>query len=71
MASIGVGVQEIRVHTETEHRVCYVARFLEAIYVLHAFEKRTRKTSRADLELARTRYRELLGHRRRQGYGKG
>jgi phage-related protein len=71
MASIGVGVQEIRIHTETEHRVCYVARFLEGIYVLHAFEKRTRKTSRADRELARARYRELLEYRRREGHGKG
>lgn len=62
MASIGAGVQEIRIHTEAEHRVCYVARFAESIYVLHAFEKRTRKTSRSDGELARTRYRELLEH---------
>ena len=71
MASIGAGVQEIRVHTEAEHRVCYVARFLEGLSILHAFEQRTRQTSRSDLELARTRYRELLAHRRRQGHGKG
>jgi phage-related protein len=71
MATVGAGVQEIRIHTEKEHRVCYVARFLEGIYVLHAFEKRTKRTSRADIDLARTRYRELLEHRRRQGYGKG
>jgi len=71
MASIGAGVQEIRIHTETEHRVCYVARFLEGIYVLQAFEKRTKKTSGSDIELARTRYRELLEHRRREGHGKG
>ena len=71
MAGIGAGVQEIRIHTEAEHRVCYVARFVEGIYVLHAFEKRTRKTSRGDMESARARYRELLEHRRRQGYGKG
>jgi phage-related protein len=71
MASIGAGVQEIRVHTETEHRVCYVARFVEGIYVLHAFEKRTKKTSSSDVALARTRYRELLEHRRREGHGKG
>jgi phage-related protein len=71
MASIGARVHEIRVHTETEHRVCYVARLLEGIYVLHAFEKRTKKTSRSDIELARTRYRELLEHRRREGHGKG
>ena len=71
MASIGAAVHEIRVHTETEHRVCYVARFLEGIYVLHAFEKRTGKTSGSDIELARTRYRELLEHRRRGRHGKG
>jgi phage-related protein len=70
MASIGSGVQEIRIHTDTEHRVCLVARFSEGTYVLHAFEKRTRKTSARDIELARTRYRELLDHRRREGHGK-
>ena len=70
MASIGAGVQEIRIHTETEHRVCYVARFLEGIYILHAFEKRTRKTSPSDIELSRKRYRELLEHRRKEGHGK-
>jgi len=71
MAGIGSGVQELRIHTDTEHRVCYVARFSEGIYVLHAFEKRTRKTSTKDLDLARTRYRELLELRRREGHGKG
>jgi phage-related protein len=69
MATVGAGVREIRVHTETEHRVCYVARFAEAIYVLHAFEKRTRKTPTRDIELARTRYQELLAWRREQDYG--
>ena len=71
MASIGSGVQELRIHTDTEHRVCFVARFAEGIYVLHAFEKRSRKTSANDLELARNRYRELLELRRREGHGKG
>jgi len=46
-------VVEIRVHTELEHRVFYLAKFAEAIYVLHPFEKRTRKTRPADIELAR------------------
>jgi phage-related protein len=41
MASIGTGVQELRIHTDTEHRVCFVARFAEGIYVLHAFHKRS------------------------------
>jgi phage-related protein len=71
MTSIGSGVREIRIHTDTEHRVCYVARFAEGIYVLHAFEKRSQKTAANDLELARTRWRELLEWRREQGHGKG
>src|ERR1700694_1667784 len=60
MSSIGPGVQEIRIHSGLEHRVFYVARFEEAVYVLHACEKKTRKTSKYDLELARSRFRELL-----------
>ena len=70
MASIGPGVQEIRIHTETEHRVFYVARFAEGIYVLHAFDKRTQKTAVRDLEIARARYRDLLERRREEGHGK-
>jgi phage-related protein len=70
MASIGPGVQEIRIHTEIEHRVFYVARFAEGIYVLHAFDKRTRKTAVRDLEIARARYRDLLERRREEGHGK-
>lgn len=58
MPSVGPGVQEIRIHVGTEHRVFYVATRPEAIYVLHGFEKRTRQTSRADIDLARTRLRE-------------
>ena len=64
LAGVGPGVREIRIHTDLEHRVVYVATFAEAVYVLHGFEKRTRKTSRRDLELARERYRALVAHRR-------
>ena len=64
MPRIGTGVQEIRVHTELEHRVFYIAKFPEGFYVLHAFEKRTRKTPTRDLELARNRLRALLLKRR-------
>jgi len=49
--------------TALEHRVCYIAKFAEAIYVLHAFEKRTRKTSQRDLDLARQRYQALVAQR--------
>ena len=64
MSSVGPGVQEIRIHTGLEHRVFYVAKFTEGIYVLHAFEKRTRKTPKRDLELARDRFRALITRRR-------
>ena len=42
---VGQGVREIRIHTELEHRILYVVKFTEGIYVLHAFEKRTQKVS--------------------------
>lgn len=63
MSSEGLGVQEIRIRTGTEHRILYVAKFAEAVYVLHAFEKRTRRTPRADLDLARLRLRAVMSHR--------
>ena len=65
MASIGAGVYEIRIHTAVEHRIFYVAKFDEAIYALHCFEKRSRRTSRRDLEVGRERYRTLLRERAR------
>lgn len=63
MPTISVGVCEMRIHTAVEHRVCYVAKFAEAIYVLHAFEKQTRKTSQRDIELAGQRYQALVAQR--------
>lgn len=66
MPSVGLGVQEIRIHTVTEHRVLYVAKFAEAVYVIHAFEKRTRRTPNADLDLARQRLRLLITQRARR-----
>lgn len=55
MTSVGSGVIEIRVHAGREFRVVYVAKYVEAVYVLHAFEKRTQRTRQGDIELARTR----------------
>lgn len=63
MNSVGTGVNEIPIQTDLEHRVLYVAKFEEAVYVLHAFEKRTRKTSRKDIELAQKRLRDLIRER--------
>lgn len=66
MPSVGLGVQEIRIRTGAEHRVLYVARFAEAIYVLHAFEKRTRRTPKDSLDLAGQRLRALINRRTQQ-----
>src|SRR5512143_3113601 len=67
LAVVGSGVYEIRVHTQLEHRVIYVARFAEAVYVLHAFDKKSQEAARRRLDLARSHMRELL---RRRGLGK-
>ena len=59
MSSVGAGVCEIRVRDQTgQYRLIYVANFGTAVYVLHAFQKKSRKTSGFDLKLARRRYRE-------------
>jgi phage-related protein len=60
MSTVGPAVREIRIHTALEHRVLYVAKFAEAVYVLHAFEQRSRKTPKRDVELSKLRYRTLL-----------
>jgi phage-related protein len=62
MQVIGPGVKEIRIHVLGEWRVIYVAKFRDTVYVLHAFQKRTRKTSRHDIDLARQRYRQNGGN---------
>ena len=63
MTTVGAGVIEIRVHTRMEHRVFYVAKFEEAVYVLHAFEKRTRKTPQPEIALAQKRLADLMRRR--------
>lgn len=59
--SAGPGAMELRVRDSAgAFRVVYVAKFDDAVYVLHAFQERGRKTARLDVELARVRYAELL-----------
>jgi phage-related protein len=68
MPSIGAGVQEIRVRDERgAYRVFYVAKFEEAVYVLHVFQKRSQKTAQPDLDLGKSRYADLLKWRREEG----
>ena len=71
MPSVGASVREIRIHTDREHRVIYVAKFEEGIYVLHAFEKKSRKTKRGEIDLARQRLRQFAGRAGRLGRARG
>ncbi len=60
MKSIGQSVREIRVRDKSgAFRVIYVAAWADAIYILHAFQKKTPTTSRHDLELATARFKEM------------
>ncbi|CDX60981.1 conserved hypothetical protein [Mesorhizobium plurifarium] len=61
MTTVGKGVLEIRIRDETgAFRVIYTAKFADAIYVLHCFQKKTQKTSKTDLDLAAKRYGDLM-----------
>lgn len=62
LKEVGAGVREIRIHVLGEWRVLYVAKFAKAVYVLHVFQKKTQKTRRDDIALARERYR-MIGER--------
>ena len=57
MLAVGAGAYEIRVRVLGEWRIIYVAKFERAVYVLHAFQKKTQKTRKEDIELAARRYR--------------
>ena len=63
MPSVGAGAYEIRYRDSANgaFRVLYVAKFEDAIYVLHAFQKKTQKTPKSDIDLAAKRYRNLIG----------
>ncbi|MGZ5052960.1 MAG: type II toxin-antitoxin system RelE/ParE family toxin [Methylobacter sp.] len=59
LLAVGPGAHEIRIHALGEWRVVYVAKFDNAVYVLHAFHKKTQKTRSEDIELAARRYKQL------------
>lgn len=61
MKTVGSGVVEIRLKDAAGiYRMIYTAKIGDTIYVLHAFQKKTQKTSQHDIELAKTRYKKLL-----------
>lgn len=61
---IGAGTKEIRIKlTDGAFRLMYIAKFSEAVYVLHCFKKKTQKTSPQDKELAKQRYKAIIQER--------
>ena len=64
MKSIGAGVREIRIHVGPSYRIIYLTQFVETVYVLHAFQKKTQKTTQRDIEIARLRYQAILSRQR-------
>jgi len=60
MTIVGHGVREIRIHQEGQYRVVYVAKINDAVHVLHAFQKKTQKTRKQDVEIARRRLEEII-----------
>lgn len=65
MPTVGAGAYEIIVDTGSGwFRVIYVAKFAEALYVLHSFQKKTNKTPQHDIDLAKRRYAAVLKERK-------
>lgn len=63
--SVGAGTREIRIrYIAGIYRVMYVAKFSEAVYVLHCFQKKTQATSKHDKDIAETRYRAVVNARK-------
>ena len=62
MPTIGRGVEEIRVSDPSGvFRVIYFARRVDAVYILHAFPKKTQTTAKKDVAIAKRRFRQMLG----------
>lgn len=66
MSAVGSGVQEVRIKDEAGiFRVLYIAKFEDAVYVLHCFRKKSERTAKSDLDLASKRYAELVEEKKR------
>ena len=59
MPGIGLSVKEIRIQYQGQYRIIYVANFGGAVYVLHAFQKKTQQTPKKDMDIAKSRYQQI------------
>ena len=66
MPTVGDGVYELRIRADGAFRVFYVAKRVEGIIVVHAFQKKTQQTAKIDLDLAAKRYRQYLVDQRQR-----
>jgi phage-related protein len=65
MPTIGKGVEEIRIRDDSgTYRVICTAKLADAVFVLHAFQKKTQRTSQRDIEIAKARFKEMIRDRR-------
>ncbi len=61
MPVVGEGVKELRIRDRTGiYRVIYLAKLMDAVHVLHCFQKKTQQTSEKDTRVAHKRYQELM-----------
>ncbi len=66
-STVGPGTREIRISEENGiFRVMYVAKFEDAIYVLHAFQKKTQQTAKKDIDIAKARYQSVVIERKKR-----
>jgi phage-related protein len=68
MPIVGAGCYELRIRMDKQYRIMYVAKYHEAIYVLHAFVKKTEQTSKSDIEIAAKRYQAMTKYRMEKQY---
>jgi phage-related protein len=66
LKTVGKGAMEIGLHVPHEHRIVYVAKYEEAVYVLHAFEKKQQKTAKREIAIALKAYSTLIESKRRK-----
>lgn len=59
-SSVGQGVREIRIQTGRQFRIMYCVKYKNKVHILHLFEKKTQKTRAADIEIAKTRLKEII-----------
>ncbi len=59
MKTVGKGVREVRINLQGQFRAFYVTNIGNAVYVLHAFQKKSRKTSAKDIVLGQRRFRQI------------